>query len=167
MEEEKFLEGLRKRGDGMKMPDGYLEQFEDRLMQRIQSEGVPRQRPGQGPRPSRKPSLIQMWMAAAATVVALVAGIWFWGRPALPDSSDQAQPLAAYEKIEISGEDAEAWLQDNVQEFEAQDLATITPEETTEPAESQHNTPQKPDIRAEDVEHLLDEMSEEEIEEML
>ena len=162
-----LLSELRNQKEPFRTPEGYFDDFEDALMSRIQESGISRQAMAHAPMRARRFSITRVWMAAAAAVLVLLAGIWFVKPFSSPNSeSDAAQALASYQKVDISGEEAEAWLSENVHEFDAKDLASL-PDVSMETPVEHPIKKKKNEIRTEDVESILDQLSEEEIEELL
>lgn len=162
-----LLADLRKKEPGLKTPEAYFDNFETRLMERIQREEISRQAPSTAPgmRAGRL-RLPVKWLSAAAAISMALGAVWVFRTDKI-SVNEQQQPLAAYEKVELSAEEAEAWLWENAHEFDVRDLAALpeVPAETT-PQSNQKKTP-KHDINPEDLESLLDQMSEEELEDLL
>ncbi len=152
--------------DSFKLPEGYFESFDGRVMDRIEAFGLTQQVPLKiVKRPAKRVSMGYMLMAAAAVFALVLAAVWF-----LKPASAEDRTTAS---IELSDEEIEAYLLENVQYLEVDQLAMI-PEAT----ENEYQTPtiqEKPpqqtnvpdEITPEDVEHLLNDMTEEELEEIL
>lgn len=157
---------MRGQNDGFKTPDDYFDSFEDRIFARMESAGIQRntlQAPVK--RTARRVTMPQMLMAAAAVMSLLLAAVWFFKpTPAIE------HPLAS---VELSEEEIETYLLENVQDFEAEQLAMLPDEEEQESIQPATKTPNKKsddpleDLSPEDVEHLLNDMTEEELEEIL
>ena len=103
-------------------------------------------------------------MAVAAIFSIAIAAVWFFKPITMVD-----QPLAS---VELSTDDIETYLLENVQDFEVEQLATLPDEDENEyqlPAQKTPSTSTDPleEFSPEDVEHLLNDMTEEELEEIL
>lgn len=160
-----FLHDLRKREDGFQMPEGYLDNFETDLFAKLETSGQYTQ-PGLQvvKKPANKTRNLWPLMAIAAAFALLFGAIWFFkAGPAGTQNPEMAS-------VELSDEDIEAYLLENVQDFEAEQLAMLPEvEQTVEPAAKQ-KTPAKSnpdDLTPEDVKHILDDMTDEELEEIL
>ncbi len=152
--------------DVFKVPDGYFQQLDTAVFERLsQTEGRQSEQPqsaGWSVRIFRSRTI----MAIAAAVAALIAAFQVLKPADIP--SQEQLPLATYEIPELSGEDIEAWVLQNATEFEADQLADIAAVEMDLEKTSNTQHPGKQlDIQPEDVESLLNEMSEEELEELL
>lgn len=161
---------LKAKGDGLRVPDDYFDDLETAVFARLESTGALR-------RPvikaEKRPSLFSVSikpraaMALAATLALVLAAVWFFRQ----DSVVVSQPSVA--SAELTEEDLESYLIDNVQEFDPEQLALLTPEEPTETTEE--NTPGTPkknsrsssEIRPDDLDKILDEMTDEELEQIL
>lgn len=160
------LHEMRRHNDGFKLPDDYFGSFEDRVFGRIESAGIQRNAAQQAvKRTARRVSMPHMLLAAAAVITLLLAAVWFFKpTPAIE------QPVAS---VELSEEEIETYLLENVQDFEAEQLAMLPDEEEQETTQPATKTPDKKsddpleDISPEDVEHILNDMTEEELEEIL
>ncbi len=160
------LAKLRPQKEAFKLPDGYFETVEARVMGRIGAAGLQGQAPLKlAKKPARRIALPHYIMAAAAAVALVLAAVWFFNTaPAPPDSTAS---------VELSEEDIEAYLLENVQYLELDQLAMLpgAAENEYQPPVYQEKTSPKnavPDeITPEDVEHLLNDMTEEELEEIL
>lgn len=160
-----FLHEMRQSDDGFKLPEGYLDHFENELFSKLDTSG--RQvKPGMQvvKKPVNKTRPLWSLMAIAATFALLVSAVWFFqSRPAVINNPDVAS-------VELSEEDIEAYLLENVYEFEAEQLALLPePEATASPANEQPSPGKtnSTELTPEDVEHILDDMTEEELEEIL
>ncbi len=160
------LSKLRPEKETFKLPEGYFESFEARVMRRIEASGLDQHAPGKtSKKPARRVALTHYLLAAAAVFTLVLAAIWFL-KPASPIYQTTAS-------VELSDEEIEAYLLDNAQYLEMDQLAMLP--ETTEneyqpPAVQEKRMPKntKPlEISPEDVEHLLNDMTEEELEEIL
>lgn len=153
---------------GMQVPPGYFENMESSVFNKIDADGDRRQvmttRTGGLLRMFRRPAA---WAAAAAVVAIALAAWWMW-RP----QTGSAVPEEIYVET-LTEEDIEEYVLDNITEFDSEQLASIAsveelpeilPEEKTG-----RNTPSKviDEISPEEMENLLQQMSEEELESLL
>ena len=151
--------------DGFRLPDDYFDQLENRVFGRIEAAGLLRQAPLKVlKKPAKRFSLPQFWMVAAAALTLALAAIWFF-QPSAP----LYEPIAS---VELSEEEIEAYVLDNVQDFEAEQLAMLPEEEENVHETPMQTTPKKStdpleDLTPEDIEHILKDMTEEELEEIL
>jgi hypothetical protein len=162
-----FLHAQKKQNEGFQVPKDYFDTLEDSVFKQIDATGGRRIQSEQPAASSWSVRLFRprILMAAAAVLTLLFAAIWFF-KPAAPTSS-----LAPYAHVEPSEEELERYLFDNIHEFEARQLASI-PNEIAEVSEEHESTgtpssSNKPELRPEDVESLLDDMSDEELEDLL
>jgi anti-sigma-K factor RskA len=161
-----LLDQLKDKGDGMSAPPDYFSRLNERVMQRLEAEGEIRT-----PEPVRFWSVAvnrtRMAVAAAAAVVLLLTA-WWWMRPA-------ETPLVADTGVQeemtvdsLTQEDAEAYIQENIMEFDAEMLAAEfdepTSPESTMPTTTKKNTTNTPQ---EDLDDVLDDLTEEELEDLL
>lgn len=164
-----FLREMKEKGDGFKVPEAYFEGLEDAVFKRLEAGGDMR-RPAikATKRPLRFPLSIRprTAMALAAGMALVLAAVWFFQQPAAPPQ----QQIAA---VELTEEDLESYLLDNVHEFDPEQLATLNTSEITETSsENNNDSPQKNqpaanDIHPDDLDHILDEMTDEELEQIL
>jgi hypothetical protein len=164
-----FLLDLKKREDGRKVPPGYFDQFDANLMQKIATSdikrpGMAKQSPEKGMWASfSKPRLL---MSIAAAMVLLLSAFWFL-KPTT--SSEQVNPLA----LELSADDVEAYVLENIHDFDSEQLAALLDHESLseQPTQTEPKNPKKKrpelDLKPEDMAPLLDEMSDEELEQLL
>lgn len=163
-----WLMKQRQEGDGMQMPEGYFDGLESRLMERIASEGHKRNLPMTVvKKPARRISRMQWTMAIAATLALVLTAVWFF-KPG-------PEPVApATASVDLTDEEIEAYMLENVQDFDSEELAMIAPEEITHEStpETLKNSKVKTkesheEITPEDIDHILNDMTEEELEEIL
>ena len=162
-----LLEQLKKKGDGMTTPPDYFNTLNEKVMQRLATEGeglVGRPQPFWSVAVNRT----KMAAAAAAAVVLLLTA-WWYMKPA-----EQIQVAAVIPEMmandTITRDEAEIYIQENIlsfdtemlaAEFEAEDLSEILSPNPNNPAVSKT----KPD--AEDLDAVLEELTEEELEDLL
>lgn len=150
-------------GDGFRLPPGYFDAVEEAVFARLEASGarhVVLEKRGivRGLFQSR------VMLAAAAMIVLVLAALWFF-RPA---------PAVAPAAAELSEEDIEAYVLENIRDFDTDQLASLSPVESTA-TEEEHTGSSKPktdkpsldDLSPEDVENVLRDMSEEELQELL
>ena len=166
------LSDLKRRGDGFRLPEGYFEGLEDAVFSRIDATGS-RRRPAFS---TVKGGGLRSWlfrprmMIAAAAVFAIVlTAKWFFipkPVPAVAPAPVAAQQLSEEEMIE-------AYVLENIRDFDVNQLAAYAPENEKEtvakPEEDQHIKQRRPldGLSPEEVDMLLKEMSDEELESML
>jgi hypothetical protein len=160
---------LRRKDDGMRVPDDYFNDFEARIFERIEQEGIRRNNNARSPMLSVLRS--RYIIAAAAAIALLIAAVWFF-RQATPNEAS----LFAANDVELLPEDATFYLLENAQEFEIEQLASIEEMEIQHPASTdqnlvpstQHNT-EAPvnDASEEELNQILKDMSEEELESLI
>lgn len=164
-----WLHAQKNQADGFQTPTGYFEQLQEQVFEKLDADGG-RRKPGSLSSSGRLRSLFGgLYQArlgiAVAAALTLVLGAWWFFRPA-PEA-------AAVASVELSAEDAEAYLLENLLEFDAEQLAMQLPgDEAVDPealpAEGQNPKTAPPnDAVPEELEQLLNDMSDEELEELL
>ncbi len=156
----------RPQKDSLKLPEGYFEAFDARVIDRIEAAGLNQQAPLKIiKKPAKRFALPYMLTAAAAMVALVLAAVWF-----LKPASTLQQITAS---IELSDEEIESYLLKNVQYLEADQLAML-PEATENEYQApsiQEKPSKKPavsdEITPKDVEFILNDMTEAELEEIL
>jgi hypothetical protein len=160
-----WLREQRRKGDGFRLPDDYFEGLEARVFERIDA-GAAHGRPtlrvvkknaGLAIRPRTA-------LALAAALSLVLAAVWFFRQP--------TETLAPIASVELTDEEIEAYVLSNVHDFEADQLASLPPDESLESNAPSEQMPKKPkhlldDLKPEDVDALLNDMTEEELEELL
>ena len=160
-----WLHDMKRPDDGFNIPEGYFDTLENRVFARIEAEGlrqVPAMQAVRGGQWWVQPRVL---MAAAAVFCAVLAAVWLL-RP---------QPQAEMAAVDLSVEDVEDYVLENVHDFDENQLASIQPEGFSEmmeaptaPTENQGKVPSAGDeFTPEDVEKLLNDMSDEELESIL
>ncbi len=159
-----LLSSLKEKKDPHRLPDGYFDQLEANVFQRLEAEGL------RVPIPETK-SGWSVWLspariaAAAAAVAVLITAIW-WLRPTEESQLTQTDTLE-----EITPEMAEAYIQENILDFD-EDLLTAnldngesnTNEELLPEVKPKNN--KKPPVE-DDLDQILDDLTEEELEDLL
>lgn len=164
---ETWLQEQFNKEDGFHLPDGYFDALEDRVFGKIEAAGLQRHTPLKlVKKPAQRFSLPRIFMAAAAIFSLVLGAIWFFQPVA---STDAIAPIAT---VELSEEEIENYVLDNVQDFEAEQLAMLP---SSEDSDGPAHLPPSPatthdsleDLSPEDVEHILNDMTEDELEEIL
>jgi|688.fasta_scaffold462263_2 hypothetical protein len=165
-----FLKDLKAKKDGFNLPEGYFNDMEDAVFARLKSGGdldrpvVNVRRGGKMWASFIRPKAAMVYAAALALVL---AAVWFV-RQSTQELSQA--PMAA---VEFSEEELETYLLENALEFEPEQLASIEPDKvpefTDEQPTDQNNTSKRkqPEIHPDDLEEILDEMTDEELEQIL
>lgn len=166
-----LLREMRQKDDGFRVPEGYFEALEDSVFNRIEAAGARRNPVWESHKGGMFARIFRAkWVWAAAAVFVLVlAATWFF-----KSNLTQTAPVAASQ--ELTEEEIEAYVANNIHDFEAEQLAMLFPDEprAAEPApEAIPETPQpkNPDpldsLSEEQLEILLKDMSDEELESLL
>jgi hypothetical protein len=157
---------LRKKDGGMRIPEDYFNDFEARIFEQIDREGIRRN--------SAKPGMFatifkgRYVMTAAAAVALLISAIWFIKQP-------QNAGASFSQTEELLPEDVSTYVLENTQEFDLEQLASIEDidfNHNLSPEQSPSGTPlsaEPPINRAqeEDIKEILKDMSEEELESLI
>lgn len=162
-----WLRDMKRQDDGFRLPDNYFDAMEQSVFGRLESSGglrksvPPPSGNGLAARIGRK-----QWMWAAAAVFTVVlAAAWFFGQP-----DDAAAPVAS---IELTEEEIESYVLDNIRDFDAELLADVPVQAAQEqPAPAAPPRPKQQadpvdDLSEEEIELLLKDMSDEELENLL
>lgn len=167
-----FLQQLKDKGDGFKVPEGYFEQLENAVLTRLKVAGNLRQPI------SKSPFLTQKFrvsigpraaVSLAAALALVLTAIWFvkpkWSPP--PKGGDRCAALAL-----LTEDDIASYLLENAYELDPSQLALLQSEEN-QPLHKERTdkkTPQQPsttELQPEDLDAILDYMTSEELEEIL
>lgn len=162
-----WLQEQSRKPAGMQTPPGYFENLESAVFDQIAAQNL--QRPGLTVRKGgmlRNILRPRMW-AAAAAVAAIAVACWWMMRP----QTGAVLPVDTYAEA-LTDEDIEAYMLENITEFDAGQLASISDVEFTEqtpnPVPAPGNSAKTTDdISPEELENLLQQMSEEELESLL
>ena len=161
-----WLTDLKQKGDGLNLPDGYFESLEQRILEKTGTQERIQQREGLKATLVNRNGLFR-WsrpLAAAAALAAILVMAWWFVRP-------EASP-----SHELTGEDLQAYILENAREFELEQLASVLPEHTAAPQQEATESPNASgnddhklpeELHPEDIEHLLDDLSDEELQEIL
>ncbi len=160
-----WLRDQSRKPSGMQLPTGYFENLEAAVFDQIEAQNLQRSgltaRKGGMLRSILRP---RMW-AAAAAVAAIAVACWWMLRP----QTVAVLPVDTYAEA-LTDEDIEAYLLENITEFDAGQLASISEftEQTPNPVPAPGNSAKTTDdISPEELENLLQQMSEEELESLL
>ena len=164
------LSEMKQRDDGFRTPDGYFESLEESVFRKMETLGSQREpllsvtRGGGLRRWLLRP---QIMIAAAAVFVIVLSAKWFFSpKPVLitPTLPVVAQQLTEEEMIE-------AYVLENIRDFDVDQLAALAPEPLNDSPQTQDlqgkKSPSIDDLSAEELELLLKEMSDEELESLL
>lgn len=167
-----LLREMRQKGDGFRVPEGYFEAVEESVFGRIEAAGIRRQPVLEGKKGGLFGRIFRskiIWAAAAALVLVL-ATTWLFK---MKNGQSDTSPLVASQ--ELTEEEIEAYVLENIHEFEAEQLAALPVGEQvfqqTEPSPAPKTKPKQADpldeFSQEELDILLKEMSEEELENLL
>lgn len=174
-----FLHELHSKDDGFRLPENYFVGLEEQVFQQIDALGARRKPAPPTVRTGFWNSLAWLWqprVAVAFSILLLAAfAVWWMWQPK-PSVTEINTPLAS--QIELTPEELEAYVMENVADFEPEQLAllAIAEDESTEPPKtpapktnsSARNEKAGPDdLSPEELELLLDDLTDEEIEQML
>jgi hypothetical protein len=167
------LAGLQGNAGGQQVPNGYFDELEAAVFQKIEDQGyAPAAASSQGDRPTRAGFRIlrnpRVGIAAAATLFLAIAAAWFFRlQPTDPAIPENYRELAAA----LSPEDAAIYIAGNIHDFEtaalenyaaaepgAAETIAAPPAKRTQPAE---------ELPAAQLELILQDLSEEELESIL
>jgi len=164
------LANLRGKSDGQQVPDGYFDQLEAAVFQKIEDQGyAPVGVSSQGDRPTRSGFRIlrnpRLGIAAAAMVSLAIAAIWFFRmQPTDPAVPENYRELAAA----LSPEDAATYIAGNIHEFETAALENYAAAESSAAETAAEPLAKQPlpaeALPAAQLELILQDLSEEELE---
>ena len=163
------------------VPEGYFEDFQERMLQRLRTEGLM-------PEKARTLTLFTLFgssrflMAAAAACTLLLAAVWLF-RP----TQTAVPQIAVSQPVELDANEMEQYILEHIDEYEPELLAQQLPPQAAAPPPNarpvlpkQHlpvtpplATPQKPqdihfdDLSDEEIEALFRELAEDDILNML
>lgn len=166
-----LLREVRGQDDSFRVPEGYFGALEDSVLGRVDASAMRRKqvmgarRGGLFARFSRS----QVAWAVAAALTLVLAATWLFRTP------PQTDALQAATAQELTEEEIEAYVLENIRDFDAELLADVPvnsralPEtKPASPAETKTKTSDPlDDLSDEELELLLKEMSDEELENLL
>ena len=158
-----LLSDLKGKKDPHLVPDDYFKQLESSVFARLEAEGL---------RVEVAPAPWQVWLspmrlsAVAAAIALLVAAVW-WFRP----QADAPAVADTFDTETFTPEMAEEYVQDNILDFE-EDLLTSNLEDLEiETEDTPIHTPQnklkKTPVSEDDLDRILDDLTEDELEDLL
>jgi hypothetical protein len=156
-----LLREMRQKGDGFRVPEGYFEAVEESVFGRINAAGARRKpvleskRGGLFGRIFHSKIIVR---AAAAVLVLVLAATWLF-----KTKHRQSSTFPVVAAQDLTEEEIEAYVLENIHEFEAEQLAALPAVEHTAPHTEPLPAP-KPQAKEPD---LLDSLSEEELEILL
>lgn len=159
-----FLGQLKEKGEGMSVPPDYFDRLNDRVMERLEAEGEKFAAP---PRSFWGLSVKRTRLTAIAAAVTLLLAAWWWLRPA-----EQARVAIAIPDPTVidtlTQEDAATYVHENILEFEMEMLAAeFDNEETTGPETTTTPSVTKNRPTPEELDNVLNDLTEEELEDLL
>lgn len=165
-----FLKDLKEKGDGFNVPEGYFEELEDAVFDRLNAVGD-LGKPVYKPVKTRRlfPLFIRpgVSLALAAALALILTAVWFVRQPTTPVQEN------AFASTDLTEDDIETYVLENLHEFEPEQLASLTPDVPEEEPELPAATPDKKsksaidELHPDDLEKVLDEMTDEELEDIL
>ncbi len=164
-----FLKDLKAKGDGFNVPEGYFEEMEEAVFARLKASGdLGRSTMKVVKRPGMFPIFIRPRTATAlaAALALILAAVWFFRQP----GAIEPLPLVS---TELTEDDIETYVLENLHEFDPAQLAALTPDETAEPAEqftpgtTKKKSSASEELQPDDLDKILDEMTDEELEQIL
>lgn len=161
-----WLQEQARKQPGMQVPPGYFEHLETSVFEKIDAQNLRRSHLN-----VQKGGLLRRFLrpgiwASAAAISAIAVACWWMLRP-----EPAALPVDTYAEA-LTDEEIEAYVLDNITEFDSDQLASISGEVLLEhvPAPGPTSAPSgktADDISPEELENLLQHMSEEELESLL
>lgn len=156
-----LLSRLRDQGDGLGIPQNYFGDFDERLKQRLAVPGVRRQSLQSINTPVKR----RLWpgiFAVAASLVLILGVVWVF-------KTGSEEPEFA--TSELTSDEIATYLVENASDFEPEQLAALTenPDETKQSVTPANESayPEKEEIPAEAMEEIIDEMTDQELAELL
>lgn len=168
-----LLREAKQTGDGFRLPEGYFEVLEDSVFSRIEAMGARRQLVLRAKRGTALGWFFrpQAAVAVAATLTLVLAAVWFFSSDPVP-----ATTVGLANTQELSEEDIEAYVLENIRDFDADQLATYSSVADVAPIKAESSNPPEnktknglplDGLSEEELEMLLKEMSEEELKSLL
>lgn len=176
-----WLRDLKKSEPGLQVPADYFDTLEARVFTQIEATGgreIPVMQAMRGGKLQRLLRAPKVGVAAAAAIVLTVGSLWFLRAPDTVTPGEIAANAPIVARPELSDEEIEAYLLQNVQDFEPEQLASIPllaaelPETEKPAAVPLPKTTKKHhellnDVSPEDLEKALNGLSDEELQRML
>ena len=164
-----FLKELKEKGDGFKIPKGYFDAMEQAVLTRLSNSGdlghptlKVVKRPGLFPLSIRSRTAT----ALAAALALILAAVWFIRQPAALGS-------LPFVSTELNEEDLESYVLENVHDFEPLQLVLLTQDRILEPMDEiipavlKKSRSVNDELNTEDLDEIINEMTDEELEQIL
>ena len=171
-----LLRDLKRQGDGFHTPENYFDHLDDQIFGHLEAMGARRptelqaKRGGQWLRKRMQPRLLT---ALAAGLAVIAVAVWFFK----PQPTLNQPTLAQVNVPDLSEEDIETYVLENVHEFDTEQLASLPPVETVEQIPepttikpNPHRTKRQQaldNLHPEDLDNLLNDLSDEDLEKLL
>jgi hypothetical protein len=165
-----FLQEMKGKADGYKIPEGYFDAMESSVFARLEASGgrtkpvlTVTKRPGMFAAFIRPKAA----MAYAAALALILTSVWFVRQNIVVEGQAQVASVV------LTEEDLEFYLLENASEFEPKQLASLSVTEKTTWDETPANeatkgkAPVPQEIQPDDLDDILDEMTDEELEAIL
>lgn len=159
-----WLKEQRQKGDGMRVPEGYFEDFEQRVFEKIDREAY--RKKVLTPKQGFSVRSTRAWMAAAAGLALVLAALWFIRQP-----NNNENTLA---ENDLNLEEVTDYLVENAHDFDLAQLEEINIAAYSEPHEDQSPEPAPVEqdkapneVQNEDVKEILEDMTDEELESLI
>lgn len=173
-EQAPFLNTLKKEQDGYQVPADYFDNLEAAVFRQLDAIGATRKPKPATARLSFWQFMQQLWQPrialAFAGILTLAFAAWWYFAPSTTEPSGELTAAA-----QISADDAEAYLMNNLMELEPEHIAMVLPEESlpsitlelpvTKQAKSDPAT--KLEFSPDDLEKLLQDMTDEELKDLM
>ena len=163
-----WLSDLKSKGDPQRVPEGYFDQLESSVFQRLEQEGL-----RVAITPER--SIWSVWLtparltAAAAAITLLIGAIW-WMQPKSQDDTMVQIPPSTEE--EFTPEMAEDYIQSNIFDFEEELLASEFVDDAADETMSPNKQPKEKGVQnlskdTDELDNILNDLTDEELEDLL
>ncbi len=165
-----FLQEMKGKADGYKIPEGYFDAMESAVFARLEaSGGLAKPELKVTKRPGMFAAFIRpkAALAYAAALALILTSVWFIRQ----NTAVEAQAQVA--SVLLTEEDLEFYLLENAHEFDPKQLASLSSVEKTAWDETPVNeaikgkAPVPQEIHPDDLDDILDEMTDEELEAIL
>ena len=172
-EQAPFLNTLKQGQDGYQVPANYFDNLEAEVFRQLDAIGATRKPRPATARPSFWQFMQQLWQPRVALsfagLITIALAAWWYFAPSQTDAS--ADLMAA----QISVDDAEAYLMDNLMELEPEHIAMVLPEESLpaitldlpSPQKEKNNPAIELQLSPDDLENLLQDMTDEELKDLM
>lgn len=166
-----WLRDIKRPDDGFRVPEGYFGALEESVLSRVDATGMRRKAVLEARRGDLFARLIRSrytWVAAAV-MVAVLAATWLF-----KINTSQQEAISDVANRELTEEEIENYVLDNIRDFDAELLADVPAGElappetrTVQPAEAKPASDPLDDLSDEELDLLLKEMSDEELESLI